>query len=196
MNGTIVSMSKIFIDITMSLDGFIAGPDISTENPMGKGGLRLHDWMFGVQTELDQKISGEQMQNTGAVIIGRRMYETAISGPWGNENPFTAPVFVLTEAAPEQKIEGFTYASDGIESALAQAKQVAGNKNIWITGANVSQQYLKAGHVDELHIHIAPVLFMQGTRLFENLGEQHIELEAQSCTQTPRATHIVYKVIQ
>lgn len=187
-------MTKIFIDITMSLDGFIAGPDISAENPMGKGGLRLHDWMFGVQTDADKKIGSEQMQNTGAVIIGRRMYETAISGPWGNENPFAAPVFVLTEAAPEQIIDGFTYVSDGIESALAQAKKVAADKNIWITGANVSQQFLKAGHVDELHIHIAPVLFTKGTKLFENIGDQHIELKALSCEQTPGATHIVYKV--
>ncbi|HSX17510.1 MAG TPA: dihydrofolate reductase family protein [Patescibacteria group bacterium] len=189
-------MSKIFIDITMSLDGFIAGPDISSENPMGKGGLRLHNWMFGAQTEADKKLSGEQMQNTGAVIIGRRMYETAISGPWGNENPFAAPVFVLTEAAPEQKVAGFTYVTDGIQGALSQAKKVAGDKNIWITGANVSQQYLKAGYVDELHIHIAPVLFMAGTKLFENLGDQHVELEVQNCIQTPGATHIVYKVIR
>lgn len=189
-------MTKIFIDITMSLDGFIAGPDISPENPMGKGGLRLHDWLFGAQTDADKKISSEQMQNTGAVIIGRRMYETAISGPWGNENPFAAPVFVLTEVAPEQKIDGFTYVKDGIESALVLAKKVAGDKNIWITGANVSQQYLKAGHVDELHIHIAPVLFTKGTKLFENIGDQNIELEVQGCVQTPAATHIVYKVIR
>lgn len=189
-------MSKIFIEITMSLDGFIAGPEISTKNPMGRGGLRLHDWMFGAQTEVDNNIAREQMQGTGAVIIGRRMYETAISGPWENENPFAAPVFVLTEAAPKQKVAGFTYVSDGLESALAQAKKVAASKDIWITGANVSQQFLKAGYVDELHIHIAPVLFMAGTKLFENIGDQHIELEVQSCTQTPGATHIVYRVVR
>lgn len=156
----------------------------------------MHDWMFGTQTEIDSKISREQAQNTGAVIIGRRMYETAISGAWDNENPFSAPVFVLTETAPEQKIKGFTYVSDGIEDAFAQATKAAANKDIWITGANVSQQYLKAGYVDELHIHIAPVLFMAGTKLFEHLGDAHIELEALSCMQTPGATHIVYKIIR
>jgi dihydrofolate reductase len=189
-------MSKIFIDFTMSLDGFIAGPNISNENSMGEGGQRLYNWLFGASTEADAKISSEQMQGTGAVIIGRRMYETAISGPWGNENPFSAPVFVLTEAVPERKVSGFIYIQDGIESALAQAKKVAGDKDIWITGANVAQQYLNAGHVDELHIHIAPVLFTSGTKLFDNIGDQRIELEAQSCVQTPGATHIVYKIIR
>lgn len=186
-------MSKVFIDITMSLDGFIAGPDISTKDPMGKGGLRLHDWLFD-GTSVDKKISSEQMQGAGAVIIGRRMYETAIDGPWEGANPFSAPVFVLTEVIPEQTVQGFTYVQDGIKSALEQAKKAAGNKNIWITGANTSQQYLKAGYVDELHIHIAPVLFTAGTKLFDNIGEEHIELQVKSCIQTSAAIHVVYAV--
>jgi dihydrofolate reductase len=189
-------VNKIVLEITMSLDGFIAGTDISAENPMGKGGLRLHDWMFGSKTNADQKILNEQMVTSGAVIIGHRMYETAIDGPWDGSNPFNMPVFVLTEEAPSKKVAGFTYVSDGIESALGRAKAAAGHKNIWITGANVSQQYLKSGLIDELHIHIAPVLFTQGTRLFENIGDTHIELENMSCTQTQGATHMVFRVVR
>lgn len=180
----------------MSLDGFIAGPDISNDNPMGKGGLRLHDWMFAFKTDEDQRISAAQMEASGAVIIGRRMYETAIDGPWEGSNPFDMPVFVLTEEPPVVQVAGFTYVTNGIADALKKAREAAGEKDIWITGANVSQQYLRSNLIDELHIHIAPILLVTGTRLFENIGDSVIELENVSCVQTTKATHLVFKVIK
>ena len=176
----------------MSLDGFIAGPDVSAEHPMGKGGEELHNWMFGAETEADAAIT-KHMQASGAVILGGTTYSIAIDGPWEGRTPFDAPAFVLVKEAPAETKPGFIYVTDGIQSALDQAQAIAGDKNIWVMGgANCIQQYIAAGLFDELHIHIAPLLMVHGTKLFENIGEAPIRLKTESALQTPGATHLVY----
>jgi dihydrofolate reductase len=189
-------MGKVVVELTMSLDGFIAGANITPEQPMGEGGTRLHDWFFGAKTLVDETIMQNQIDSTGAVIVGGRTYKDAIDDAWGGENPFHAPAFVLTHAMPKTVVDGFTFVMDGIESALSQAKAAAGDKNVWLMGgADVIQQYIKAGLVDEIHIHIAPVLFGAGTRLFDALGSQHIELENIQVIKTPAAVHLHYRVL-
>jgi dihydrofolate reductase len=185
-------LGKIILDITMSLDGFIAGSDISPENPMGKGGEELHNWLFDVKTDADAAFA-EGMQKSGAVILGGTTYRIGIGEPWGGKSPFDAPAFVLIEEVPQETKPGFTYVTDGIKSALDQAQAVAGDKKIWVMGgANCIQQYLAAGLFDELHIHIAPLILTHGTKLFENIGNEAIRLKADSVVQTPGATHLVY----
>lgn len=190
-------MGKVRINITMSLDGFIAAPNISPTHPLGEGGLRLHDWMFGARTEADAPIAEEVMQNSGAVILGRRTYTDAIDGAWGGITPFPMPAFVLCHSEPERKASGFSFVTDGMESALSQARAVAGDKDVWLMGgANVLQQFIKAGKVDELQVSIAPVLFCAGTRLFDYIGTHPIELQNTRTIQTPQATHIRYDIIK
>src|SRR5207248_836185 len=125
------------------------------------------------------------MEATGAVIAGGRTYKLSIDGAWHGVNPFRAPVFVLSQNVPDHVVEGFTFVSDGIESALRQAKAVAGDKDIWVMGgAHVAQQFLKAGLVDELHIHLASALLGEGIRLFDNIGGKLIELRPEGVIQT------------
>ena len=190
-------MGKVFVNITMSLDGFVAGPNISEANPLGEGGERLHDWMFKDRTEADNSIAEEMNARGGAIILGRRTYADAIDRAWGGETPFQAPAFVLAKNAPVKVADGFTFVTDGIESALKQARTTAGEKDIWLMGgANVIQQYIKAGLVDEIQVSIAPVLFVKGTRLFEHIGTDSIELQSNRVIQTPQATHIRYNIIK
>lgn len=186
-------MGKVVLDITMSLDGFIAGPDISKANPLGKGGARLHNWLFSDQTDQDIAVLNEVVNSSGAVITGGRTYTTAIDDAWGGRSPFTVPAFVLCSRDPLLKVEGFTFVKDGITSALTKAKAIAGNKNVWVMGgANTIQQFLKAGMFDEFHLHIAPVLFIKGTKLFDQMGTNHIELLKQRIVDTPGATHFCF----
>lgn len=190
-------MPKVIVDITMSLDGFITGANVSTKLPLGEGGLRLHDWIFGAKTDADAQLLDDLMQSVGAVIIGAHIYRTAIDDAWEGVNPFSAPTFILAHQTPSHIVEGFTVITDGIESALSQAKAVAGDKHVWIMGgANVIQQYIKANLIDELHIHIAPVLFGEGTRLFDHIGGQHIELERLWTKETPAATHLKFRILK
>ena len=190
-------MGKVIVSLTMSLDGFVAGANITPELPMGEGGERLHDWMFDKKTEADDQISSDRMKNSGAVILGNGMYADGVAGPWGGVNPFGLPAFVLAHQVPAKVPDGFTIVTDGIESAFKQAKVAAGNKDIWIAGgADVVQQYLKAGLVDELQISIAPVLFGTGTRLFDHIGTKHIELQNTLNLQTPQATHLRFNVVK
>ncbi len=189
-------MGKVYVNITMSLDGFIAGPNINQANPLGEGGERLHDWMFKGRTAADNAIAEEMNARAGAIILGRRTYADAIDGAWGGVTPFQAPAFVLAKNAPVKVADGFTFVTDGIESALKQARAIAGDNDIWLMGgANVIQQYVKAGLVDEIQVSIAPVLFVKGTRLFEHIGTDSIELQSNRVIQTPQATHIRYNII-
>ncbi len=190
-------MGKVFVNITMSLDGFIAGPNISLQNPLGEGGIRLHNWMFDAKTAADALILDEITDTTGAVILGRRTYADAIDDAWEGVTPFKAPAFVLANTVPQRVAAGFTFVTAGIESALAQATAVAGDKNVWVMGgAAVIQQFIKAHLLDELQISIAPVLFAAGTPLFEHIGTQQIELQSNRVIQTPQATHIRYTLIK
>lgn len=192
-------MGKVVGEITMSLNGYVAGPDISTEYPLGKGGERLHDWLFSKKTETDAAILNETVDTSGAVIVGARTYLVAIDEEeaWNKKSPFAAPAFVLLREVPTEQIAGFTYVTDGIESALKQAQAAAGDKNVWIMGgANTIQQYLKAGLIDELKIHVASVLFSEGTMLFNDIGPNNIELEKIAVSETPAATHFHFRVIK
>jgi dihydrofolate reductase len=212
-------MTQLKLDISMSLDGFVAGPEPSLEDPLGKGGERLHDWVVataswrahhgleGGEEGVDSDISAESTANVGAYLMGRRMFSGG-SGPWeddpnpngwwGDTPPFGVPVFVLTHHAREPlALTGttFSFVTEGIEAALAQAREAAGDKDIQISGgADIAQQYLRAGHVDELQIHVAPILLGSGTRLFDDVAG--VELEQTRVVGSDRAAHLRYRVVR
>ena len=187
-------MGKVIADITMSLDGFVTGPDDRPGRGLGERGECLHNWVMGgpwryddqvrrfAPAEVDRKVLDQAMGSIGAGIIGRRMFD--VTGGWGGNPPGGphARYFVLTHAVPPEwagRQSQFTFVTDGIRGALAQARAVAGDKDVGIGGgANVIQQYLAAGLVDDLRLHVAPVLLGAGKRLFDNLGDQAIELNA------------------
>ncbi|HEV7782915.1 MAG TPA: dihydrofolate reductase family protein [Chitinophagaceae bacterium] len=187
-------MGKVFAEITMSLDGFIAGPGISDKQPMGASGEKLHEWMFDKTTEADKQWLDELVKTSGAVIIGHHTYRTAINDAWGGVTPFNAPAFVVCHEVPSQTLKGFDHITGGIHKALDRATAVAKEKNIWIMGgAGVIQQYIRARLVDELRLHIAPLLLQQGTRLFDNTGTDAVELIREKVTETPGALHTVFR---
>jgi len=181
----------------MSLDGFTAGPSISPELPMGEGGEKLHEWFFSSKTDIDKKILDELVETSGAVILGRRTYDLGIGDPWGGSSPFKVPAFVVSSSRPVKMVDGFNFINDGIESALNQAKSIAGNKNVWIMGgANLAAQYIKAKLIDELHIHLVPLLLGAGSRLFESTGPSMIELEKIKSIESTGATHLIFRVVK
>jgi dihydrofolate reductase len=213
-------MARLIADISMSLDGFVAGPNPTLEQPLGEGGERLHEWVFklkswraphgleGGETGADDEIVTETLRATGAVIMGRRMFsggdgkwedDPNANGWWGDEPPFHVPVFVLTNHARELlRLKGttFTFVTDGIESALEQARSVAGDKDVFIGGgASVVQQYLNAGLLDELQVHVAPVLLGSGVRLLDGL-DPTIGLEGTRVISSPYVTHLRYRVLR
>jgi dihydrofolate reductase len=199
-------MSKVVLDISMSLDGFVAGPNDGIGRGLGEGGEPLHNWIFGGEwtyegqtaspTGADREVFDDMFASTGAAIVGRHMFDV-VEG-WGYENPFAFPCFVLTHRATHDLIEkapSFTFVTDGIESALTQARDVAGEKDVSIGGgARVAQQYLRAGLVDELQLHYAPVLLGSGTRLFDQL--ERTTLEPVKVVASPNATHARYRVLK
>ena len=215
-------MARLTLDISMSLDGFIAGPNQSLERPLGDGAEGLHQWLFalanfrerhglsGGETNADAEVLEESLRATGAVVMGRRMFsggegawenDHRADGWWGDEPPFRVPVFVLTHHARETVIKqggtSFTFVTDGIEAALEQARAAAGDKDVSLAGgARVVQQYLKAGLVDELQIHLAPMLLGHGVRLFHGLGSDPIELEAVRVIASPSVTHLRFRVVR
>ena len=193
-------MGKVVINMSMSLDGFITEPNEVVGNPLGDDPGRLHDWMFDAKTETDDAILDEIYASTGAVLIGKRMFDVGFE-PWGDPPPFGMPVFVVTHESrdplPMQGGTTYTFVSDGIESGLAQARAAAGDKNVGIWGgANIVRQYLKAGLLDEMQIHLIPVLLGNGVRLFEDLGPERIELRRISSIETPSATHFRFEVVK
>ncbi|HEY3430113.1 MAG TPA: dihydrofolate reductase family protein [Cyclobacteriaceae bacterium] len=186
-------MRKVILETSMSLDGFSAGPNINPKQPLGEHGERLHDWMFGSKTDVDTKIVKEVVENSGAVIVGGTTYHDAIDGPWGGVTPFDVPAFVLTNRVPKEPRAGFTFVSDGIERVLLHARVVAGDKNVWVMGgANTIQQFIRAGLFDELRVHIAPILLGAGTRLFDQIGTEKIDLEIKEVVKTPGAVHLKF----
>jgi dihydrofolate reductase len=192
-------MGKVTCDISMSLDGFIAGPNVRVGNGMGDDGDRLHAWMFGGNTETDDAIVAEKNASPGAILIGKRMFDVGFE-PWGDPPPFGMPVFIVTHQAreplPMQGGTTYTFVTKGIEAALELAREAAGDKDVGIWGgANIIQEYLKAGLLDEMQIHVVPVLFGDGTRLFEDLGGRRIELKRTSTVDTPGATHFRFSVL-
>jgi dihydrofolate reductase len=195
-------MSKVIFDISMSLDGFIAGPKDNEKPDRELEALEiLHEWRFGSQSPTEaEAYEVEKFKPMGAGIVGRRMLDLGI-GPWGENPTFHMPIFVLSHETrkPITKQGGTTYyfVTAGIESALKQAEEAADGKDIMMLGgANAAQQYLKAGLLDEIHLHLVPVLLGEGIRLFENIGTKHVELEKISAIEEPGVTHFRFRVVK
>lgn len=211
-------MSKLRFEIAISADGYVAGPNQSEEHPLGEGGMRLHEWVFKLdawqeahgrggsgEVNPSNEIVEEAMENVGAVIMGRGMFgggpgewDPAWRGWWGADPPFHVPVFVLTHHQREPlEMDGgtsFHFVTDGIEAALARAKEAAGGKDVRLGGgAEAAQQYLAVGLIDELQLNVVPVLLGAGERLFENVGAE-LELEQTRVVHTLEVTHIRYRV--
>lgn len=205
-------MGKVFVDISMSLDGFIAGPNAAPQNPLGDGGQRLHQWMYevvswrerqsltGGQINQDDEVVQESFARTGAYVMGSRMFGEGELA-WPDPPPFRAPVFVLTNHVREPWVRQggttFTFVTESVESALRQAKAAAGDKDVRIAGgANAIQQFIEASLVDEIQIHLAPVLLDDGVRLFERIGAEQVELECTRVIDSPKVTHLRYRVVR
>jgi dihydrofolate reductase len=192
-------MGKVFFDISMSLDGFITAANRTPKEPMGEGGERLHEWAFDSKDEYNRNLISQSVSTTGAVICGRRTYDDSLPF-WGADGPTGAarlPVFVVTHNIPQEIPEGgvYTFVTDGIESALQKAKKAAGDKHVSVMGgADIGQQYIKARLVDELSIHLVPVLFGSGIPMFADLGETHIQLKPVQVIETPEAIHLRFRI--
>jgi len=192
-------MGKIVMDMSMSLDGFIAAKNDTPDQPLGEDGQRLHEWYFKDNAQEYNKEIEADLASVGAVIIGRRTYENAHA--WGGKGPLgSVPCLVLAHAdhVPPKEAIGpvFTFVSDGIESALAKAKALAGDKDIALMGANVQQQFLVAGLLDEIHVDVVPVLLCEGVRLFDHLGSKHISLEQTEVGEGDQVAHLTYRVVK
>jgi dihydrofolate reductase len=213
-------MSKLRCFMSMSLDGFVAGPRQSAEDPLGVGGLQLHEWTFplaawreghgdeGGEVNASTPVVERRRENIGAVVMGRNMFgggpgpwgDEQWNGFWGDEPPYHAPVYVLTHHAREpQEMTGgttFHFVTDGIESALEQAKEASGGKDVSLGGgANVIQQYLEARLLDEIDITVVPILLGNGERLFDNLGDDPPELEQVDVVEAPGVAHLRYRLL-
>ncbi len=191
-------MGKVIVDITMSLDGFVTGPNDGPDNGLGDGGRILHDWVFAGRTDADTQLLEEPAETIGSMVLGRRTFDIAEQA-WGENPPMAGQVFVLTHRPHEPLNRGpatFIFVTDGPIEALSQARAAAGVRDVALMGANVSQQYLKAGLVDEMQIHVANVLMGAGRPLFADVGEQPVKLERLRAILTPAATHLRYRVIR
>jgi dihydrofolate reductase len=201
-------MGKVVFNMTMSLDGFVAGPNDGPENGLGDGGDKLFTWYFSGDIEVpisdgnmvlkvspqSAEVLNEAFQNYGAGVWGRRTFD--IADAWGGHPP-GSPCFIVTHHIPQKWVyEGspFTFATDGVESAIRQAKEAAGDKDVVLCTARILQQALQAGLVDEIHVDVAPLLLGSGVRLFDNLAEP-IELESLRVVQAPHVTHLGFRVV-
>ena len=211
-------MPGLRLEISMSLDGFVAGPEQTVEEPLGRGGEQLHEWIFGLaswreahgldggERNADDDIVRETVGRAGAIIMGRKMFSGG-SGPWeddpkadawwGDDPPFGVPVFILThhprETVTKANGTSYVFVTDGIESALEQAQAVAGDRGVAIAGgADVVQQYLRAGLLDEIELHVAPLLLGGGVRLFDGVGD--VKLELMRAESSPAVAHLWYRV--
>ena len=211
-------MSSVTCQISVSLDGFVAGPNQSLEHPLGEGGMRLHEWAFanatfrrahgldGGEEGPDSEVVEEAVAGVGAYIMGRNMFgggdgpwDPSWTGWWGGNPPFHVPVFVLTHHARDPLgMDGgtsFTFVTDGVEAALDEARAAAGDQDVAIAGgAATVQQFLAAGMLDELYLHIAPVILGAGERLLENVGNP--SFEPVKVVASPAVTHVKYRVVR
>jgi dihydrofolate reductase len=190
-------MTKIFVDMTPSLDGFVAAPGVSVEHPLGEDGMVLHEWLAGDAT--DKAVADEFFAGTGAFVIGRRTFDLG-EAPWGEDGTFRKPSFVVTHEPRPPLVKGpttFTFVTEGVEEAVRQAQEAAGGGNVCVMGgASIAQQALAAGLVDELRIHVRPVLLGAGTRLFEHHGDDQVGLQTTRVRSTALATHMIYDVVR
>jgi len=191
-------MEKVILDMSMSLDGLIAGPNVDIERPMGEGGERLHKWLFNTAaSKANADVEQEMFATTGAVVLGRRTFDVGV-GQWGDV-PFPVPCFVLTHEDQEEIVKKsgtFTFVTDGIESALQRARAAAGEKDVRLMGANIAQQFITAGLLDEIQINLVPVLLGDGVRLFDHLGTEQIELESTRVVDSIGVTHLKFRVVK
>jgi dihydrofolate reductase len=191
-------MGKVVFDMSMSLDGFVRATGATPDEPLGRGGERLHEWAMDP--------SGGELLTTvlaeaGAYICGRRTYDDSIrfwkaDGPTG---PVRLPIFVVTHRAPEDAPEDgvYTFVTDGIASALRQAQEVGGSKDVYVMGGpDTGRQFLAAGLIDHIGVHVVPVLFGGGQRLFDHIGDDHVQLEVVSVADAPQATHLLYRIVR
>jgi dihydrofolate reductase len=213
-------MGKVFVDISVSLDGFVAGPSPTLEEPLGEGGEGLHEWIVrlaswrekhglsGGEAGADDEIAAEGPARSGAVVMGRRMFsggdgswedDPKAGGWWGEEPPFGVPVFVVTHHVRDPlELRGttFTFVTEGVESAVDRAREAAGDKDVLVAGgASVAQQALAAGLLDELQIHLVPKLLGGGTRLLDGL-DPNVRLEHDRVVDSPHVTHLRYHVLK
>jgi dihydrofolate reductase len=209
-------MGSVTCQISISLDGFVAGPNQSLDNPIGEGGMGLHEWLFetaswrkqqglpGGARTTDSEVVDEVVRDVGAYIMGRKMFgggggpwDESWRGWWGEEPPYHTPVFVLTHhpRAPLEMRGGttFTFVTDGIVSALEQARAAAGDKDVSIAGgASTVRQYTRAGLLDELYLHLVPVILGAGERLLEDVGNPSLEIV--KVIPSPTVTHVKYRL--
>ena len=211
-------MSKVRVHISVSADGYVAGPDQSLENPLGVGGERLHDWVValrawrephgleGGEVNASNRVVEESLANVGAEIMGRGKFgggpgpwSDEWQGWWGDEPPFHKPVFILTHHEREPLTLSdttFTFVTEGIEAALERARDAADGKDVLVGGgASVINQYLAAGQVDELELHVVPLVLGGGARLFNGLGPD-LQLEQVRAIAAPGVTHLKYRVVR
>ena len=213
-------MSKVRVHIAVSADGYVAGPNQSEKDPLGEGGEQIHDWMLalkawrephgreGGEVNASSAILEEANDNIGAEIMGRGKFGPAGGGPWpeepwegwwGEDPPFHKPVFVVTHHEREPLTltdTTFTFVTDGIESALEQAKEAAGDQDVYIGGgASIINQYLAAGLVDEIEIHVSPLILGGGERLFDGVGPD-LQLEQLRAVEAPGVAHLKYRVVK
>jgi dihydrofolate reductase len=204
-------MGKVTSGLTLSLDGFIAGPNDGPEHPLGENGMRLFDWYESGDAEYEVpsggmtfKVSPQSAEmlsrafsSIGAIVTGRRTFD--ITNGWGGRHPLDVPIVVLTHSVPDGwDYEGspFTFVTDGVESAVEQARALAGEKDVAVGAASLVQQCLKSGLLDEVHVDIVPVLLGGGVRMFDNLGPDHIELERTEIIEAPDVTHMTFRVVK
>ena len=203
-------MGKVVFNMTMSLDGFVAGPNDGPDNGLGDGGDSLFKWYFSGDTDVpisdgnmvlkassqSAKLLDEAFKRYGAGVWGRRTFD--IAHAWGGHPP-GKPCFIVTHQPPQEWVyEGspFTFVTDGVESAIRQARHAAGDKDVVICTANILQQCLKAGLVDEIHVDVAPLLLGDGVRLFDHMGTVPIQLEGIRAVEAPNVTHLAYRVVK
>jgi dihydrofolate reductase len=204
-------MGKVVFNMSMSLDGFVAGPNDSPENGLGDGGDRLFRWYSLGDTEYkvpsgdrEFKLSAdsarfleEARRTVGVIVYGRRTFD--IARAWNGRHPLDVPMVIVTHRVPQEWVrEGspFRFVTDGVESAIEKAGEIAGDKNIAVGSASIAQQLLKVGLLDGIRIDLVPVLLGAGVRLFDHLGAEPIELESTSVTVAPGVTHLDYRVVK
>ncbi|MFC8299858.1 dihydrofolate reductase family protein [Micromonospora orduensis] len=209
-------MGMVSSQLSISLDGYVAGPEQSQQDPLGRGGLRLHEWVFGLDTwraqhglsggdrGVDADVVEEMTRDIGAYVMGRRMFgggdgawDESWQGWWGDDPPFRTPVFVLSHHPRAPLVMGgteFRFVTDGTESALRQAREAAGDRRVSIAGgASTVRQYLAAGFVDTLQLHLVPIILGAGERLFDGIEPR---LEQVSVVAGPTVTHLTYRVLR
>ena len=214
-------MGKVVAEISTSLDGYVAGPNPTLENPLGEGGDQLHEWAVRLkswrethglpdgESGPDDELLAESVATTGAVVMGRQMFsggegpwedDANANGWWGDEPPFHKPVFVLTHHAREPLVlkgTTFTFVTDGLDSAIDDARAAAAEQDVLVAGgADTIDQAIRAGLVDELQLHLAPVLLGAGARLFDGVAPELPRFEITQVIESPLVTHLRYRVVK